>query len=120
MLVEADMEIVMALCEVCPAPDTTGVAEILLVCFESRLKVVPLLRAVIQKEISLTGTDNYKTKKFHRHNKLIIFNLLYKVKKEPYSEVRPWQHVFYLFLQKIHVLIMCVSHYNPLLKKLMD
>jgi hypothetical protein len=56
MLVDADMEIVMSLCEVCSSTDTIGVAEILLVCFESRSKVVPLLKAVIQKEISLTGT----------------------------------------------------------------
>lgn len=49
------MEIVMSLCEVCPSSDTTGVAEVLLTCFESRDKVVPLLRAVVQKEISLTG-----------------------------------------------------------------
>jgi neurofibromin 1 len=55
MLVDADMEIVMSLCEVCPSQDTTGVAEILLICFESRDKVMPLLKAVIQKEISLTG-----------------------------------------------------------------
>lgn len=55
MLVDADMEIVMSLCEVCPSSDTTGVSEILLICFESRGKVVPLLRAVVQKEISLTG-----------------------------------------------------------------
>lgn len=57
MLVDADMEIVMSLCEVCPSSDTTGVAEILLVCFESRSKVMPLLKAVIQKEILLTGTS---------------------------------------------------------------
>jgi hypothetical protein len=55
MIVDADMEIVMSLCEVCPSQDTTGVAEILLICFESRGKIIPLLKAVIQKEISLTG-----------------------------------------------------------------
>lgn len=59
MLVDADMEIVMSLCEVCPSPDTTGVAEILLICFESRSKVVPLLKAVVQKEIALTGMFIY-------------------------------------------------------------
>jgi neurofibromin 1 len=53
------MEIVMSLCEVCPSPDTTGVAEILLICFESRCKVVPLLKAVVQKEISLTGKEHF-------------------------------------------------------------
>ncbi|KAI8643392.1 hypothetical protein BD408DRAFT_414835 [Parasitella parasitica] len=57
MLVDADMDIVMSLCEVCPSADTTGVAEILLICFESRSKVVPLLKAVVQKEISLTEQE---------------------------------------------------------------
>ncbi|KAL7332161.1 hypothetical protein PS15p_204242 [Mucor circinelloides] len=57
MLVDADMEIVMSLCEVCPSQDTTGVAEILLICFESRAKVVPLLKAVVQKEIALTEQE---------------------------------------------------------------
>ncbi|KAI8053543.1 hypothetical protein BDF21DRAFT_441145 [Thamnidium elegans] len=57
MLVDADMEIVMSLCEVCPSSDTTGVSEILLICFESRGKVVPLLKAVVQKEISLTEQE---------------------------------------------------------------
>lgn len=60
MLVDADMEIVMSLCEVCPSQDTTGVAEILLICFESRAKVVPLLKAVVQKEIALTGKYSWK------------------------------------------------------------
>ncbi|CEP19674.1 hypothetical protein [Parasitella parasitica] len=57
MLVDADMEIVMSLCEVCPSADTTGVAEILLICFESRSKVMPLLKAVVQKEILLTEQE---------------------------------------------------------------
>lgn len=55
MIVDADMEIVMCLCEVCPSQQIMGIAEILLVCFESRQKVMSLLKAVIEKEISLTG-----------------------------------------------------------------
>lgn len=55
MIVDADMEIVMSLCEVCPSQHIMGIAEILLVCFESRQKVMLLLKAVIEKEISLTG-----------------------------------------------------------------
>ncbi|KAI9486703.1 MAG: hypothetical protein EXX96DRAFT_550220 [Benjaminiella poitrasii] len=58
ILVEADMEIVMSLCEVCPSPDVTGVAETLLICFESRNKAVPLLKAVIEKELSLTKQES--------------------------------------------------------------
>ncbi|KAI8363872.1 hypothetical protein EDC96DRAFT_558843 [Choanephora cucurbitarum] len=57
MLVDSDMDIVMSLCEVCPSPDTTDVAEVLLICFESRSKVMPLLRAVVQREISMTEQE---------------------------------------------------------------
>ncbi|KAI8076544.1 uncharacterized protein B0P05DRAFT_546306 [Gilbertella persicaria] len=57
ILVDADMEIVMSLCEVCPSQDTTDVAEILLICFESRGKVISLLKAVVQREISLTEQE---------------------------------------------------------------
>lgn len=76
MLVDADMEIVMSLCEVCPSPDTTGVAEILLICFESRSKVVPLLKAVVQKEIALTGMFIYT------HNITPKLNIIYNFSVE--------------------------------------
>ncbi|KAG0178831.1 Ras GTPase activating protein ira2 [Apophysomyces sp. BC1021] len=55
LLVESDLEIAMSLCEVCPAGDTTEVAEVLLSCFEARNKIMPLLETVIAKEIASTG-----------------------------------------------------------------
>jgi neurofibromin 1 len=73
MLVDADMEIVMSLCEVCPSQDTTGVAEVLLICFESRSKVVPLLKAVVQKEIALTGIFIYT------HSIILKLNITYNL-----------------------------------------
>jgi neurofibromin 1 len=62
MLVDADMEILMSLCEVCPSQDTSGVAEVLLACFESRSKVMPLLKAIVEKEVSITGNKKKKNK----------------------------------------------------------
>ncbi|KAI8974377.1 hypothetical protein BDB01DRAFT_807208 [Pilobolus umbonatus] len=57
MLVEADMAIVMSLCEVCPSADTIGLAEVLLTAFDSRCKVDVLLKAVVQREVSLTEQE---------------------------------------------------------------
>ncbi|KAF7721136.1 Ras GTPase activating protein ira2, partial [Apophysomyces ossiformis] len=57
MLVDADMEVAMSLCEVCPATDISGVAEVLLLCFESRNKVAALLKSVIAKEVMSTEQE---------------------------------------------------------------
>ncbi|KAG0745150.1 hypothetical protein G6F62_003419 [Rhizopus arrhizus] len=51
LLVESDMEVALSLCDVCPTGDAAGVAEVLLEAFESRNKVLPLLKAVIEKEV---------------------------------------------------------------------
>ncbi|KAG1473581.1 hypothetical protein G6F56_000876 [Rhizopus delemar] len=51
LLVESDMEITLSLCDVCPAGDVADLAEVLLNAFESRNKVLPLLKAVIEKEV---------------------------------------------------------------------
>jgi hypothetical protein len=40
---------------VCPAADATGVAEVLLTAFDSRNKIMDLLKAVIQKEVNSAG-----------------------------------------------------------------
>jgi hypothetical protein len=45
----------LALCDVCPSSEATGVAEVLLSCFESRNKVLLLLKAVIDREVFSTG-----------------------------------------------------------------
>lgn len=39
----------------CPAADATGVAEVLLTAFDSRNKIMDLLKAVIQKEVDSAG-----------------------------------------------------------------
>lgn len=39
----------------CPAADATGVAEVLLTAFDSRNKIMDLLKAVIQKEVGSAG-----------------------------------------------------------------
>ncbi|KAI8097774.1 uncharacterized protein BX664DRAFT_356981 [Halteromyces radiatus] len=57
MLVESDMEIALSLCEVCPSMDTTGLAEVLLACFESRRKELMLMKAVIEKEVATTEQE---------------------------------------------------------------
>lgn len=57
MLVEADMDIAMSLCDVSPSTDASGVAEVLLVCFESRNKIVPFLEAIIDKEVASTEQE---------------------------------------------------------------
>ncbi|KAI8328834.1 hypothetical protein BC941DRAFT_216115 [Chlamydoabsidia padenii] len=57
MLVESDMEIALSLCEVCPAMDTTGLAEVLLACFESRGKELVLLKKVIDREVAATEQE---------------------------------------------------------------
>ncbi|KAI8394136.1 uncharacterized protein BYT42DRAFT_553510 [Radiomyces spectabilis] len=57
LLVESDLEIALSLCEVCPSIDYTGVAEVLLTCFESRNKVSPFLEAVIKKEVASTEQE---------------------------------------------------------------
>ncbi|KAI9489055.1 hypothetical protein BDB00DRAFT_771458 [Zychaea mexicana] len=57
MLVEADMDVALALCDVCPSGDAAGVAETLLICFESRDKSTSLLKAVIEKEVASTEQE---------------------------------------------------------------
>lgn len=57
MLVESDMEIALSLCEVCPAMDTSGLAEVLLACFESRGQELQLLRKVIDREVAATEQE---------------------------------------------------------------
>lgn len=49
------MEVALSLCDVCPTGDAAGVAEVLLEAFESRNKVLPLLKAVIEKEVRSAG-----------------------------------------------------------------
>ncbi|KAI8390971.1 uncharacterized protein BYT42DRAFT_508674 [Radiomyces spectabilis] len=58
MLVDFDINIVLSLCEVCPASDIDDVANALLACFESRDKSLVLLKAVIEKEVQSTDSES--------------------------------------------------------------
>lgn len=53
----SDIDVALALCDVCPSSEATGVAEVLLSCFESRSKVLVLLKAVIDREVSSTEQE---------------------------------------------------------------
>ncbi|RCI02984.1 Ras GTPase activating protein ira2, partial [Rhizopus stolonifer] len=57
MLVNSEMEIALTLCAVCPSSDISGLAEILLICFESRRKIIPLLKAVVEREVIRTEQE---------------------------------------------------------------
>ncbi|RCI07246.1 Ras GTPase activating protein ira2 [Rhizopus stolonifer] len=57
MLVEADREVVLALCDVCPSSDISGLAEVLLICFESRHKTTSLFRAIVDREVAQTQQE---------------------------------------------------------------
>ncbi|KAI8975307.1 hypothetical protein BDF20DRAFT_914255 [Mycotypha africana] len=58
MLVANDLNIALSLCEVCPASDIEDAANALLSCFSSRGKTLTLLRAVIQREVQNTDSEN--------------------------------------------------------------
>jgi neurofibromin 1 len=64
-LIESDIDVALSLCDVCPASDATGVAGVLLNCFESRTKVLVFLKAIIDREVFSTGK---KKKKHVAHN----------------------------------------------------
>jgi hypothetical protein len=55
MIVDSDLTIALSLCDVCPMSDLDEVAHILLTCFESRQRTLPLLKAVIEREVANTG-----------------------------------------------------------------
>ncbi|KAL7314719.1 hypothetical protein PS15m_006255 [Mucor circinelloides] len=57
IIVGSDIDVALALCDVCPSSEATGVAEVLLSCFESRSKVLVLLKAVIDREVSSTEQE---------------------------------------------------------------
>ncbi|GAB5590022.1 Ras GTPase activating protein ira2 [Umbelopsis nana] len=57
MLVESDLNITLALCEVCPAAQIDEVAEVLMTCFESRNKHMELLETIIAREVASTEQE---------------------------------------------------------------
>jgi hypothetical protein len=56
MLVDSDVNLTLAFCEVCPAQQIEEVAEVLMACFESRNKHMELLKDLISREVESTGT----------------------------------------------------------------
>ncbi|RCI06233.1 Ras GTPase activating protein ira2, partial [Rhizopus stolonifer] len=57
LLVNADVDVAIALCDVCPASDIQGVAEVLLQCFESKGKVLTLLKTIVDREVFTTEQE---------------------------------------------------------------
>lgn len=57
-MVESDIDIALTLCDVCPSSEASNVAQILLTAFESRGKVIDLLKAIIEREVHLTGKES--------------------------------------------------------------
>lgn len=55
MLVQFDLNLTLALCEVSPSVDSDDAANVLLSCFASRNKTMVLLKSVIEKEVKDTG-----------------------------------------------------------------
>lgn len=115
MIVDADLEVAMSLCDVCPAADSAGVAETLLLCFESRNKVMQLLKAFIEKEVASTG--RYMPPFFilacvHVNRDANID--LMQSKKRPCFEARQWERGCCLSMRKWCVSTICVSRFNPL------
>jgi hypothetical protein len=56
-MTESDLNITLSLCEVCPVSDIDEVSKTLLAVFESRNKTMPLLKAIIEKEVINTGME---------------------------------------------------------------
>ncbi|KAI8994897.1 hypothetical protein BDB01DRAFT_714840 [Pilobolus umbonatus] len=57
ILVESDIEISLALCDSCAANGSGGIAKVLINCFESRNKIMTLLKAVIEREVNSTEQE---------------------------------------------------------------
>ncbi|KAL0078943.1 hypothetical protein F4703DRAFT_1778323 [Phycomyces blakesleeanus] len=57
VLIDSDISVVMSLCSVCPPSDTASIMETILVCYESREKIMHLLKEVIKKEVASTEQE---------------------------------------------------------------
>ncbi|KAI8079304.1 hypothetical protein BDF21DRAFT_493917 [Thamnidium elegans] len=57
MLVQFDLNLTLALCEVSPSVDSDDAANVLLSCFASRNKTMVLLKSVIEKEVNDTENE---------------------------------------------------------------
>ncbi|KAI8068638.1 hypothetical protein BC940DRAFT_298677 [Gongronella butleri] len=52
-----DMDIALSLCEVCPSIDSSGLADVLLACFETRRRELVLMKAIIEREVETTEQE---------------------------------------------------------------
>ncbi|KAI9026450.1 hypothetical protein CLU79DRAFT_741805 [Phycomyces nitens] len=57
MLVDYSPNIILSLCEACPASDIDNVVQALLVSFRSRNKTMVLLKALIEREVQTTASE---------------------------------------------------------------
>ncbi|KAI8981655.1 hypothetical protein BDF20DRAFT_955314 [Mycotypha africana] len=58
IIVDSDIDVALALCDVCPSSEATVMCKVLLQCFESRSKVLTLLKAVIDREVNSTDQES--------------------------------------------------------------
>ncbi|KAG1474757.1 hypothetical protein G6F57_010255 [Rhizopus arrhizus] len=58
LLVESDMDLALSICDVCPAVDAPNVTEVLLNVFESKNKILPLLKAIVEREVSSADQES--------------------------------------------------------------
>lgn len=52
---DSDIDVALTLCDVCSSADASGVAKVLLTCYESQGKIINLLQAIIEREVLSTG-----------------------------------------------------------------
>lgn len=59
LIASPDLTLVLSLCNVCPVSEIDDLAIVLLHVFESRGLAMPLLKAIIMKEVRETGKKRY-------------------------------------------------------------
>ncbi|CAG8692440.1 10998_t:CDS:2, partial [Acaulospora colombiana] len=64
LVTDSDLSIALSLCEVCPVSDIDEVAKTLFAVFDSHNKAMPILKAIIEKEVSST---EYESDLFRRN-----------------------------------------------------
>lgn len=56
------MTLVLAICETCPASDVDGIVSVLLNMFDTRSSLMTLIKLMIDREVTRTGTDTSSSK----------------------------------------------------------
>ncbi|KAI9269931.1 hypothetical protein BY458DRAFT_182532 [Sporodiniella umbellata] len=57
-LVESDMDVALSVCDVCPASDASTISNTLLTVFESKNKLLPVLKAIVEREVSYADQES--------------------------------------------------------------